>query len=120
MSWLPDYYDGSFKGTAFWQLDSGANTRVFAHTNAPRRLILEHPGAGVTVVNLGENAGTLALKVVTTAANMSALRGYEQSSGSLVYAGGTITAFLDTLSEPVQVAAAGDVHEATLNFLVLP
>lgn len=116
---LNPYYDANFGGINFWQLDDGQG-RTARPTASPRRVLIEHPGAGITVVTQGRNAATLTLKGLCVDAHVGWLQELEQEEHTLVYDGGTIDAFLDTVSDVKHIQALGDVYEITLNFLVLP
>lgn len=64
----------------------------------------------------GVSTDTLALTIRCTASQLSALRGKVGSVGSLVFSGGTRSAFLKDISNPREILASGK-YFATLNFI---
>lgn len=104
----------TFKGIEFGE--RGQNAQTFPRHTRKAVSSTTHTIDGSNVVqHSGRAADTLALPVRCTEDQLDDLYGAVASSGSLVYSGGTRTAFLEEV-EPQEVSAGKDVFFVTLTF----
>lgn len=104
----------SFRGTEFSERGQNAATFPRHRRRAVSSVVHTIDGSN-EVQHSGRTADVLSLPVRCTEAQLTSLYGFVASSGSLVYSGGTRTAFLEEV-EPQEVSAGRDVFFVTLTF----
>jgi hypothetical protein len=109
----------TFSGASFQERKSGG---ALVPIHGATGLVGSRPKASASGNPVIDRGGTtlyqLQLPVSCGSADFSGLRGAVGSSGSLVYAGGTVTAALVELSDAQIVKDGADVYWASLNFIV--
>jgi hypothetical protein len=108
----------TFAGITFGERGRGGGSFFPVHGAKSRIAILHAPGGDyVYVQSMGYDAAPLDVPAKVTAAQLASLRGKVGTSDSLVYAGGTITATLESI-DAQEVKRPNDVYFATLKFIV--
>lgn len=109
----------TFDGKAFSERgDNGLNIPGW---DAPYLFALKHiPGSDDNVIQrIGADVQRLAMPVKVTASQLAALQAARGDNGSLVWSGGTDSAFLSSVGTPTEVRPGKDVYFVTLNFIKL-
>ena len=106
----------SFRGHNLAEGGSGATTFPVWARKA-KSAILEVPGANEDVIQtFGRKSDTLALPITCTKAELDALYGDVQKTGTLIFHYGSFTAYLDSIDTPSETLAE-DHYTLILNFV---
>ena len=114
---LDQYYDASFDGAQFWEGVNGSGLWIEPDEKTVYS-VKKIPGGDTSDVILdGKETVLFELPISAEASALSALRGKRDTSGTLIYHAGTVTALL------VGVVNVGksphmDGYTATLQFLI--
>lgn len=106
----------SFGGSEFGERGSGTTFPRFERSAVFS--VTQIPGGTTTILqSAGRTADTLNLRARVTEDELNALLGKVDTQASLVYSGGTRTAYLAKISGVEEVLAGRDVFFATLEFV---
>ena len=106
----------SFGGVSFGE--RGANAQTFPRFKRAAEFSVTHiPGGNVTVIqSAGRSADTLSLRVRLTETQYTAMLAKVDTIGTLVYGGGTRSAYLASMDSE-EVSAGKDTVFATLELV---
>ena len=97
---------GSFAGATFFE--RGTPPFFPRFSRKADSSVTHIPGGNVNVTQTsGLLADRLSLVIRCTAAELTALEGKVDTTGSLIYSGGTRSAYLDEVDSPQEIAASG-------------
>lgn len=104
---IEERYNGSFNNVAFWQQSQGGADAVHGAQKAVVSWI-HYPGSDDNSrVSSGKAQRELVLTVAATTANLNSLAGLLNTQHTLVYAGGTTSAWLDYVQDRKDVPNRG-------------
>ncbi len=114
---ISSYYDGSFNSVGFMELFDGGMSGDDYPVDT-EITIVHYPGGNNNAVKSGgKKAKILELPIVADGSDVTSLEGLVNSSHSLVYRRGTVTAFLQKVSARKKMKQQ-DIHRAVLTFVV--
>lgn len=110
---------GTFSGITFSERGTANGAMLPVHGAEVSTNVITIPGGSVIYLQVGQpKPVSFSLPVRVTAAQLASLRGKVNTSATLVYTGGSITATLEEVSEPQKVKPAVDYLMVTLQLKV--
>lgn len=113
----------TFDGTTFQERGRASGTFLPIHGAKCRYAVLHVPQSSISYIQIaGVDGAPLDLPARVTAAQLASLRGKVGTQGTLVYAGGTLTAIgtsctLVEVSDVQEIKKDADMYFCTLKFL---